>query len=115
MNYSSVKPEDKVQIDWERVSELIRDNIERLVMEVFPAGKKEGFDWRIGNTFGNRGKSLAISLVREKAGLWIDFATGEHGNFTELLIQHGSANSRVEAALWIGTTLGISVVKFTTR
>ena len=41
----------------------------------------------IGNTAGDPGQSLKIELEKPKAGLWLDFATGESGDLVTLISQ----------------------------
>ncbi|BCO30090.1 hypothetical protein TspCOW1_01930 [Thiohalobacter sp. COW1] len=44
---------------------------------LFPNGKIRGRQFFIGDLQGNPGKSLVVELDGPKAGMWIDFATGE--------------------------------------
>ena len=39
----------------------------------------------VGDITGKRGKSLKVAMSGEKAGLWIDFATGEGGDIFHLM------------------------------
>lgn len=47
---------------------------------LFPAGKQRGKQYVVGDLDGNAGKSLVIELDGARAGMWIDFATGEGGD-----------------------------------
>ena len=51
---------------------------------LYPAGKIRGSEFEIGNVQGQAGKSMKIALRGEKAGLWIDHATGDKGDILTL-------------------------------
>lgn len=51
---------------------------------LLPAGKREGSEWRVGSTGGEKGKSLGVHLKGDKAGIWCDFSTGETGDLLDL-------------------------------
>ena len=70
-----------------KASELSRQMAEsaQFVAEyLFPAGKRNGREWRVGSLAGEEGQSLGISTAGSKAGLWCDFATGESGDLLDL-------------------------------
>jgi len=50
---------------------------------LFPAGKQRGKQYVVGYLDGNAGKSLVIVLDGARAGMWIDFATGEGGDILD--------------------------------
>lgn len=62
-----------------QISELLADQVESLVRELLPSGKREGHEWCAGDVSGGVGKSLKVQLVGERKGLWKDFASGEMG------------------------------------
>lgn len=47
---------------------------------LFPAGKRQGSRFVVGNVHGDVGDSLVIELEGEKCGVWCDFATSESGD-----------------------------------
>lgn len=49
-----------------------------------PNGRKDGNEWRLGGTDGSPGKSMAVHLTGDKAGVWADFASGEGGDLIDL-------------------------------
>lgn len=58
---------------------------------MYPAGKKMGSDWVVGDVDGQPGKSFRIN-IKDKPGVFADFSTGEKGgdNFIELYMRrHG--------------------------
>jgi hypothetical protein len=72
-------------INVDLLRELERNRAEDLCRWFFPNGRKIGHEWMIGNTAGEPGQSLKIELEGPKAGLWLDHATGEGGDFAKLL------------------------------
>ena len=76
---------------------------------LFPNGKIRGRQFVIGDLQGNPGKSLVVELEGPKAGMWIDFATGESGDIFDLwAASHGLDSHRQfpdlvrEIARWLG-------------
>jgi RecA-family ATPase len=51
---------------------------------LLPNGHKEGNEWRCGSVGGEKGASLGVHLTGPKAGIWMDFATGEGGDLIDL-------------------------------
>ncbi len=45
---------------------------------------RAGADWRAGSLAGEPGRSPGVHLFGPKAGLWVDFATGESGDTLDL-------------------------------
>jgi len=66
------------------ISEKLAENVESVCRHLFPKGKREGQEWRVGSLDGEAGKSLGIHLSGNKAGIWSDFATGESGDLLSL-------------------------------
>jgi twinkle protein len=69
------------------IAEIKRDlarHVEALVVELLPAGYREGREWRVGNFQGDPGDSLAVHLAGDKAGVWCDFADGARGDVFDL-------------------------------
>ncbi len=64
---------------------------EEVARMLLPNGRKVGKYWKVGNTAGERGDSMQITLSGDKAGKWTDYATGEHGDLIDLWgIQRGT-------------------------
>lgn len=66
------------------VSQQLAQRAEDIVRTLFPAGKRHGSEWCVGNISGEAGTSLKIHLKGTKAGVWSDFATGESGDLLDL-------------------------------
>jgi 5S rRNA maturation endonuclease (ribonuclease M5) len=60
------------------------DQLEAVLMYLFPRGKRQGTRFVVGNVHGDAGDSLVIELEGPKRGVWIDFATGESGDVLAL-------------------------------
>lgn len=92
-------------IDSDLVSELIKRNVESLIRQFFPAARKVGQEYHLGDVTGASGDSLKISVALGKEGLWQDWATSDCGDFVKLLMaKHGVAYP--EAAHMIAAFLG---------
>lgn len=51
---------------------------------LLPAGRREGGEWRAGGIDGSVGRSLAVELHGDRAGVWHDHASGEGGDLLSL-------------------------------
>jgi hypothetical protein len=60
------------------------DQLEAVLIYLFPNGKRQGTRFVVGNVQGDAGDSLVIELEGPKRGVWIDFATGESGDVLAL-------------------------------
>lgn len=75
-------------IDTVKVREFVRENAEQICRHFFPAGHREGSEWRIGDVTGKPGSSLAIELKGPKAGLCNDRAGGFSGDLIDLIAEN---------------------------
>jgi hypothetical protein len=55
--------------DAEDIAARLARQIESLVRELLPAGKRKGHEWRAGSVAGEAGHSLAVHLTGPKAGV----------------------------------------------
>ena len=60
------------------IARLLARSIDKLVLDLLPAGKREGHEWFVGSVTGEPGHSLGVHLTGTKAGIWSDFAAGAH-------------------------------------
>ncbi|WP_235776262.1 bifunctional DNA primase/helicase [Rickettsiella massiliensis] len=58
------------------IAPLLAQQVESIAAYLLPNGKREGSEWRVGSINGEPGKSLAVHLGGNKAGIWCDFAEG---------------------------------------
>jgi twinkle protein len=66
------------------LKQKLEGNVESVARHLLPNGVKEGNEWRVGSTTGEKGKSLGVHLTGEKRGVWCDFSTGECGDLIDL-------------------------------
>ena len=62
--------------------------LEGVLFALFPAGKVTHGKFVVGDVLGSPGRSLEIELDGERAGLWIDRATGNGGDVFALIAAH---------------------------
>lgn len=65
--------------------ERVNNNPLAFCERFLPGGRREGNYWLCGDKTGIAGSSMAVHLSGEKTGKWFDYATGEHGNFIDIL------------------------------
>ncbi len=78
-----------------------------LCRDLFPAGRREGAEFRIGNLAGEPGRSMAIHLGGDRAGIWSDFASGDKGDALDLVALAVCRGDKSEALRWARAWLGI--------
>lgn len=64
-------------MDWTVIEEKLKERAEEVCRHLFPAGKREGGEFVVGDLAGNAGHSLKVNLTG-KVGMWRDFA-GDKG------------------------------------
>jgi 5S rRNA maturation endonuclease (ribonuclease M5) len=70
--------------DKDEIRNRLLDQLESVLLYLFPHGKRRGGQFYIGNLQGEPGDSLVVELEGPKRGVWIDFATGESGDVLAL-------------------------------
>ena len=66
------------------LAQRLSAQVDGVVRLLLPNGKRVGQEWRIGGTDGEAGKSMGVHLTGEKAGVWLDGATGQSGDLIGL-------------------------------
>ena len=61
------------------IADQLAAQVESVVRDLLPQGKKLGHEWCVGSTGGEPGESTKVHLSGERAGLWRDFAEGGPG------------------------------------
>lgn len=89
------------------VSRLLGRHVESLVLELLPAGKREGAEWRVGSLAGEPGRSLGVHLHGARAGVWADFASGETGDALDLVAAVLYRGDKRQALVWARRWLGL--------
>lgn len=66
------------------VSAMLARDAEKVARYLLGDGKREGRELRYGDVQGSAGKSMAVHIGGEKAGIWCDFDSGESGDLLDL-------------------------------
>ena len=105
-------PEARPRVNEELLRNLIQNGSETISRHFFPAGRKEGAEWKIGDVSGAPGSSLGIQLSgeKDKIGLCHDRATGQGWNLVALLMEHLGVDFP-EVARRIGALFGINLLE----
>lgn len=86
------------------ISERLAPRVVDVCTHLFPAGRRNGDEYEIGDVAGSAGRSLRVNL-NGKAGVWSDFATGDKGDLLDLWAKARGlsvADAMREAAEWLG-------------
>jgi hypothetical protein len=95
------------------IARMLALRVDQLVIDLLPAGRREGHEWRCGSVAGEPGDSLGVHLAGAKSGVWSDFATGEAGDALELLkknLRLDTADALVWARQWLGIDEGEAAI-----
>lgn len=68
-----------MQITPSEIAQQLAAQVESIVRELLPNGKRIGNEWCVGSSAGEAGESCKVHLQGAKAGLWRDFAADEKG------------------------------------
>ena len=66
------------------IAALLSRQVEGVVRELLPNGKRVGQEWRVGSVEGESGKSMGVHMTGEKAGVWLDGESGQAGDLVGL-------------------------------
>ena len=91
-------------IDFDRINQAAIGSLESLLCEWFPAGKKDGHEFRVGSLAGEPGSSLSVNLNN---GVWADFAGDAKGSDPISLLAAIRGSKMGEAARELEDRLGI--------
>jgi hypothetical protein len=72
----------------------LMDQLHAVLGYLFPAGKTKHNQFVIGDVDGTPGKSLSVELTGPRAGMWMDFATGEGGDVIDLWAKANGLNAK---------------------
>lgn len=84
-----------MSIPFDRIASELLARADAFCRELFPAGRLEGKNYRIGNVRGDKGQSLAIDLT---TGSWKDFASEDKGGDLISLYAAHHGMSQADAA-----------------
>ena len=89
-----------------RLADELREQIEALVLDLLPNGRRQGCEWVVGSLAGEPGRSLSIRLTGHRAGVWKDFAGGAGGDALDLVAACIFGGNLHEAIGWARQWLG---------
>ncbi len=93
-------------VDVRELARALNQRAPQLCSEIFPAGFRDGHEWRVGSLQGERGESLGVHLDGAKAGVWCDFSTGETGDALDLVAAARFGGDKAQAIRWAAGWLG---------
>lgn len=64
------------ELNFKALNDILLSRADSFLSDLFPNGKKEGNEYKIGNLSGDAGGSLSINLT---TGIWKDFASSDGG------------------------------------
>lgn len=82
------------KLETEEIKRRIQERLPDYLAWLFPHGKKRGHKFVIGNSKGQKGKSLEVELSGSEPGLWHDFESGEGGDIVHLTAEHQGMSSQ---------------------
>ena len=83
-NANDQPQQDHEKKDVESIKRQLHANIESVLRYLLPQGRISHGTYEVGNTGGERGKSLKVEVKGGNVGLWHDHATGEGGDVFDL-------------------------------
>jgi len=66
------------------LAQRLAGSVDGVVRLLLPNGRRVGQEWRVGGVDGEAGKSMGVHLTGDKAGVWLDGATGQCGDLIGL-------------------------------
>lgn len=100
LDFNEVPPITGIRVDLTAQREILRaellSRLPSMLLALFPAGKIRGHKFVVGNIHGDPGDSLEVALDGEKAGLWLDHATGQGGDVFELIAASHGLDTRTD-------------------
>ena len=102
-----------MNIDFDHINQAALGSLESLLVEWFPAGKRNGNEFQIGDINGSPGSSLSINL---RSGVWCDFAGGDKGSDPISLLaairgcKQGEAAKELAERLSVGNLTAVAQV-----
>ncbi|WP_408951577.1 phage/plasmid primase, P4 family [Lysobacter sp. Hz 25] len=72
--------------------------LDGVLRSLYPEGRMRSGKFHLGDVHGAAGDSLEVSVSGEKAGLWIDHATGEGGDLFDLIAAQAGLDARHDFA-----------------
>tara|TARA_A100001201_G_scaffold37471_1_gene39355 strand:+ start:13052 stop:14896 length:1845 start_codon:yes stop_codon:yes gene_type:complete len=89
-----------------QLKEELKPHAYHICKSLYPKGKVESGNFKLGDLEGNNGRSLSVILNGDKAGQWTDFESGDHGDLFDLIISRKGCSIQ-EAMSWSAKEAGI--------
>ncbi len=102
-----------MQITPSQIADQLASNVETVVHELLPNGKRQGHEWCAGSAAGEEGSSLKVHLTGDRAGMWKDFSSSEKGGDLLDLACATKGIGMADAIKWACEWLGIERPKMT--
>jgi hypothetical protein len=91
------------------IAAMLASQIASLAPQLLPGGRRCGPEWRVGGVDGSPGQSLAVHIgAGPKAGVWMDFSTGESGDALDLIAAVHCRGDAKAAYRWALHYLGMA-------
>ena len=97
--------------DFAAINGAARARAEDVCRRLLPGGARHGKYWAAGDLSGAAGKSLRVRLEGERAGAWIDNATGDKGGDFVSLAAAVARIPQAEAARRLAQMLGMEAAR----
>jgi twinkle protein len=94
------------RLDFSAIARAAAGRAEDICRRLLPRGRRQGRDWVCGSVAGEPGGSLRICITGDRAGRWIDHATGERGGDLIALAAAVARIPQIEAARRLAGMLG---------
>ncbi|WP_209353609.1 hypothetical protein [Roseomonas nitratireducens] len=92
--------------DFAAINRAARARAEDVCRRLLPGGARHGKEWAAGDLSGAAGKSLRVRLEGDRAGAWIDNATGDKGGDFVSLAAAVARVPQADAARHLARMLG---------
>jgi twinkle protein len=66
------------------IKRMLASRAQAVAEHLLPGGRRDGAEWRAGSIGGEKGQSLGVHLIGDKAGVWSDFASDHGGDLIDL-------------------------------
>lgn len=77
--------------------------IQDILFELFPAGRIQGFEFRVGGFHGEKGDSLSVNM---RTGVWSEFNGNLTGGNIMGVVEHTKKISYADACKWVEEFIG---------
>lgn len=94
-------------VDFRLVAQRALPHAVSIVRQLFPMGKMEGVEWRLGGLDGSKASKKGSLSINTRTGNWKDFATGEEGGDLISLLAARDGMTQKDAAEELMAMIGM--------